>query len=76
MTHYTTLVQRCRSTNSLLADDIATEFQRLDRENRALRSALSDARPFVADSGDDEDPDAKMAASEVVAEIDRLIPSR
>lgn len=37
MTHYTTLVQRCRSTNSLLADEIDGEFRRLERE-------LEDAR--------------------------------
>lgn len=31
MTHYTTLVQRCRQTNSLLADEIDAEFRRLER---------------------------------------------
>lgn len=32
-THYSTLVQRCRSTNSLLADELNAEFRRL--ENKA-----------------------------------------
>lgn len=46
MTHYTTLVQRCRATNSLLADDLATEFERMERRPPALkglREVLNDA---------------------------------
>lgn len=31
MTHHTTLVHRCRATNSLLADEIEQEFNRLER---------------------------------------------
>lgn len=31
-THYTTLVQRCRATNSLLADELEAEFRRLERK--------------------------------------------
>ena len=39
MTHYTTLVQRCRQTNSLLADEIDAEFRRLERERDSERDA-------------------------------------
>jgi len=47
--HWTTLVQRCRSTNSLLADEIAAEFQRLERElemTRGLLKKATDPNPF------------------------------
>ena len=39
MAHYTTLVQRCRSTNSLLADEIDAECRRLERERDGEREA-------------------------------------
>lgn len=39
MTHYSTLVQSCRSTNSLLADEIDAEFRRLERERDGEREA-------------------------------------
>jgi hypothetical protein len=39
MTHFTTLVQRCRATNSLLADEIAAEFRRLEGERDSEREA-------------------------------------
>jgi len=54
MTHYTTLVQRCRSTNSLLADEINLEFQRLERLSRlaAVWRPIEEApylgEPFLA----------------------------
>lgn len=38
-THHTTLVQRVRATNSLLADDIADEFDRLERRRDSEREA-------------------------------------
>lgn len=40
MTHYTTLVQRCRSTNSLLADEIDAEFRRVEANARSWESML------------------------------------
>lgn len=39
MTHHTTLVQRCRITNSLLADEMEKEFKRLERERDGEREA-------------------------------------
>lgn len=36
MAHYTTLVQRCRQTNSLLADEIDQEFRRLESGNEEI----------------------------------------
>ena len=39
MTHHTTLVQRCRATNSLLADELAAEFRRLENERDGEREA-------------------------------------
>lgn len=39
MTHYSTLVQRCRSTNSLLADEIDAEYLRLERERDGEKEA-------------------------------------
>lgn len=39
MTHHTTLVQRCRATNSLLADDLEKEFRRLENERDGEREA-------------------------------------
>jgi hypothetical protein len=39
MTHHTTLVQRCRTTNSLLADELAAEFRRLENERDGEREA-------------------------------------
>lgn len=41
MTHYTTLVQRCRSTNSLLADDMEKAFRRLERERDAWKDTAA-----------------------------------
>jgi hypothetical protein len=42
MTHYTTLVLRCRATNSLLADELDAEFRRQEREIENLRVGASD----------------------------------
>lgn len=39
MTHHTTLVQRCRATNSMLADELAAEFRRLENERDSEREA-------------------------------------
>lgn len=39
MTHYTTLVQRCRATNALLADEIDAEFRRMEGERDSEREA-------------------------------------
>lgn len=39
MIHYTALVQRCRQTNSPLADEIGDEFRRLERERDSERDA-------------------------------------
>lgn len=39
MTHWTTLVQRCRSTNSLLADDMDRAFRQLENERDGEREA-------------------------------------
>ena len=51
MTHHNTLVQRCRSTNALLADELEREFARLEndradagQEIELLREAIE---PFV-----------------------------
>lgn len=41
MTHYSTLIQRCRATNSLLADELSDEFQRLERHNVEMRATIS-----------------------------------
>jgi hypothetical protein len=38
MTHHSTLVQRCRQTNKLLADELEREFARLEND----RSNASD----------------------------------
>lgn len=43
MTHHTTLVQRCRITNSLLADEMEKEFKRLERERDGEREAREKA---------------------------------
>lgn len=45
MTHHTTLVQRCRATNSLLADEIEAEFRRLEGRP-AARSNFRDVGDF------------------------------
>lgn len=37
MTHHTTLVQRCRKTNSLLADEFAAAFRQLENERDGER---------------------------------------
>jgi hypothetical protein len=50
MTHHSTLVQRCRSTNSLLADELEREFSRLenDRTDAAGKiQALGETLKFV-----------------------------
>lgn len=41
--HYTTLVQRCRATNSLLADEIEAEFRRLENLATSEREAREKA---------------------------------
>lgn len=49
MTHYTTLIQRCRGTNSLLADELEKEFRRLENrvqdvetDNEVMRRVLKE----------------------------------
>lgn len=51
MAHYTTLVQRCRATNSLLADEIEREFHRIERAHDEQMERLK-ACEHIAD-GDD-----------------------
>jgi hypothetical protein len=48
MTHYTTLVQRCRATNTLLADEFATECERLERVALSEREAREKAEKALA----------------------------
>lgn len=52
MTHYTTLVQRCRATNSLLADEIDAEFRRVDQGPAPRWKPITEApyrgEPFLA----------------------------
>ena len=57
-THYSTLIQRCRSTNSLLADQISDEFARIEADNVRLRIIEAAARALIANSpiGDDDKP--------------------
>lgn len=43
MAHHTTLVQRCRRTNSLLADELSEEFSRLEREIESLKGDVQNA---------------------------------
>lgn len=38
--HYTTFIQRCRGTNSLLADELDAEFRRLERALEVRSKAL------------------------------------
>jgi uncharacterized protein YPO0396 len=42
VTHYTTLVQRCRRTNSLLADEIDAEFRKLEQANDELVRGMTE----------------------------------
>lgn len=52
MTHYSTLIQRCRATNSLLADELSDEFDRIERARLDARIALknlADAADAVGD---------------------------
>lgn len=51
-THYTTLVQRCRFTNSLLADEIASEFRRLENERDDALRRLSRSGEGPPNAGD------------------------
>lgn len=51
-THHTTLVQRCRTTNSLLADDIEREFRRLENERDDARFSLQKMLATYWGSGD------------------------
>jgi hypothetical protein len=46
MAHYTTLIQRCRQTNSLLADELDREFLRMENNlgsERDARHRIEDA---------------------------------
>lgn len=58
MTHHTTLVQRCRTTNSLLADDLAAEFRRLENERDAARLSLQKMLEAYWGNGDGNPPPA------------------
>lgn len=48
MTHYSTLIQRCRAINSLLADELSDEFDRIERVRLDARIALKN----LADAAD------------------------
>lgn len=58
MTHYSTLIQRCRSTNSLLADELSDEFHRLETDRLALRLAVEG----LLDTGENFSPQAEDRA--------------
>lgn len=59
MLHHSTLVQRCRTTNSLLADQIEKEFSRLENDRadagdeiEKLRAGMGKALEFLSSVAD------------------------
>lgn len=45
----------------------------LEAEVERLRAALREAMPFVCDAGDDEDPEAKSRACELLERIEAAL---
>lgn len=48
MTHHSTLVQRCRSTNSLLANELEKEFSRLENDRSDAAVEIENLQAKIA----------------------------
>ena|SRR5882724_9543284 len=48
MPHHTTLVQRCRATNSLLANELEMEFSRLENDRSAAADEIEQLKADAA----------------------------
>lgn len=55
------------------ATDLARDQQEIMRINNELRSIVLEARPFVSDTQDDEDPEASARAVELLKRIDATV---
>lgn len=55
------------------ADALHADQQEIMRINNAIRSALLQARQYVADAGSDEDPETQRNSAALLAEIDAVV---